>query len=718
MPIEIISLLSSPDVGPSPPAAEDLRRQPPTKPTLPPRKLDYGDDVLDVTGDTLRRHIRRGIDAVPGLSRSQLPAAPDSLLLSDDFDFPSYIGRSDDDLLNSPAPKRQRLSGIDRGIARVENPFQSTTSAATFAPPGQSKTLQRAGLGRSRPALEEVLLPSSQPLPQQQLSTKTAQPKPADFDDDPFAISSPQEKENNPRPVIATAPTATDDEYDPFSLSSPPRNKEPRPRQSPKRAVAWDPISSSAPLPAQADNGKPLNASHPLRRVHSEVITLDDSDDDVGRSGSSEDEFPDIDNLSAVPKSKVAAAPRRAAPSARSASKALSKPKRPPAVKKTADEKAREKEKKAAAREAAQERKRLEKEQKVLEKERAAALAEVNKTRTDKKISTPEMIVDLPSTLSPTIKLQAETLLKDLDVEVASWSSPVENVVKWRRKVRARYNDELGHWEPVPLQIKSETYAMVIITADQFVQLVLGGIGGSGPDSMSLESHVLQMQARFPDQTIIYLIEGLAVWQRKNRNVRNRQYVSAVRGGLEDDASATSRLPPPSTRNPRRRKNNVPNSYIDEDTIEDALLQLQVMHGVLIHHTTAAIETAQWIAVFTQHISTVPYRKQREESNDASAGFCMESGQVRTGDGVRDTYVRMLQEVSRVTAPIAYGLANEFSSVSPLLRGLEEGGPLTLEGIRKSANKNGALSDRAIGPALSRRLHKIFTSTDELSTDV
>ncbi|KAK0706516.1 ERCC4 domain-containing protein [Lasiosphaeria miniovina] len=684
MPIEIISLLSSPVVEPPPPAAEDLRRQPPTKPTLPAGKLDYGDDALDLTGDTLRRPIRRRIDAVPSLSRSRLPAAPDSLLLSDDFDFPSYIGRSDDDLLNSPAPKRQRLSGINRGIARVENPSsQSTTSAATFARPGRSKTLQRAGLGRSRPALEEVLLSSSQPLPQQQLSTKTAQSKSADFDDDPFAISSSQEKENNPRSVIATV---TDDEFDPFSLSSPPRNKEPRPRQSPKSAVAWDPISSSAPLPAQADNGKPLNASHPLRRVHSEVIALDDSDDDVGRSSSSEDEFPDIGNLSAVPR--------------------------------TADEKARQIKEKAAAREAAQERKRLEKEQKVLEKERAAALAEVNKIRTDKKISTPEMIVDLPSTLSPTIKLQAETLLKDLDVEVASWNSPVENVIKWRRKVRARYSDELSHWEPVPLQIKSETYAMVIITADQFVQLVLGGIDGSGPDSMSLESHVLQMQARFPNQTIIYLIEGLAVWQRKNRNVRNRQYLSAVRGGLENDASATSGLPPPSTQNPRRRKNNVPDSYIDEDTVEDALLQLQVMHGVLIHHTTAAVATAQWIAVFTQHISTVPYRKQREESNDASAGFCMESGQVRTGDGVRDTYVRMLQEVSRVTAPIAYGLANEFSSVSLLLRGLEEGGPLTLEGIRRSANKDGALSDRAVGPALSRRLHKIFTSTDELSTDV
>jgi crossover junction endonuclease EME1 len=58
----------------------------------------------------------------------------------------------------------------------------------------------------------------------------------------------------------------------------------------------------------------------------------------------------------------------------------------------------------------------------------------------------------------------------------------------------------------------------------------------------------------------------------------------------------------------RSRKKKEQEEYVDEDLVEDALLRLQVMHGTLIHHTAAMIETAEWIVVFTQHISTIPYR--------------------------------------------------------------------------------------------------------------
>ncbi|CRK37252.1 hypothetical protein BN1708_020259, partial [Verticillium longisporum] len=94
-------------------------------------------------------------------------------------------------------------------------------------------------------------------------------------------------------------------------------------------------------------------------------------------------------------------------------------------------------------------------------------MAEVNKVRTDKKVSTPEMIVDLPASLPPSQLLQAQTLLRDLDVEFGEWQSPVEKVVKWRRKVKSRFNDDLGLWEPMPLRIQDESYAMAVMTADE-----------------------------------------------------------------------------------------------------------------------------------------------------------------------------------------------------------------------------------------------------------
>lgn len=91
---------------------------------------------------------------------------------------------------------------------------------------------------------------------------------------------------------------------------------------------------------------------------------------------------------------------------------------------------------------------------------------------------------------------------------------------------------------------------------------------------------------------------------------------------------------------------------------------------------------------------------------------------MKTGDSPSDTYIKMLQEIIRITAPVAYGIAAEYPTVQDLVRGLEKNGPLALEDIRKSATKEGALSDRRIGPALSKRVWKVFLGRDERSLDV
>lgn len=62
--------------------------------------------------------------------------------------------------------------------------------------------------------------------------------------------------------------------------------------------------------------------------------------------------------------------------------------------------------------------------------------------------------------------------------------------------------------------------------------------------------------------------------------------------------------------------------------------------------------------------------------------FCMESGQVKTGDDADDTFIKMLQEVPRVTVPMAFGIANEYSNIVSLAKGLNVKGPLALEDIK------------------------------------
>lgn len=348
-----------------------------------------------------------------------------------------------------------------------------------------------------------------------------------------------------------------------------------------------------------------------------------------------------------------------------------------------------------------------------MEKERATALAEVNKVRTDKKVSTPEMILNMPSGITEGLKVQLETLLDGLTVEHTTWNSPVANAFKWQRKVRSRFDEEMGHWEPIPLRITPEKHVLILMTADEFVGMAVDD---------TVDSSVSQAKLHFPGHELIYLLEGMNLWLRKNRNIRNRRFTSGVRAQDQPPPEATAASSSSSTTTTtaasrRRRKNAVAEEYIAEDIVEDAMLHLQIEHDVLIHHTAVPLESAQWIVAFTQHISTIPYKKMRDKMTSA-AGFCMESGQVRTGDDARDTYVRMLQEIARVTAPIAYGIASEFDSVSKLVTGLEQGGPLALESVRKSVNKDGVASERTVGQAVSKRIHKVFTGRDETSTDV
>ena len=257
-------------------------------------------------------------------------------------------------------------------------------------------------------------------------------------------------------------------------------------------------------------------------------------------------------------------------------------------------------EKKQQEREEEKERKQLLKEEKVREKQLAADLAEVNKARTDKKISTPEMIVDLPTSIEgESVDTQIREFLKNLQVEATTYSSPVPNIIKWRRKVTAEFNRELGHWEPIPQEIRRESHVLCLLSAKDFVDMA--SVNPAEVDGQDLEAHVLKVKSKYDDSTAIYLIEGLEAWMRKNKNVRNRAYQAAMLRQTDGQ-----RAGPATAGSSKRKKPEA--EYIDEDMVEDALLRLQVVHSCLIHHTAIPVETAEWISNFTQHISTIPYR--------------------------------------------------------------------------------------------------------------
>lgn len=333
---------------------------------------------------------------------------------------------------------------------------------------------------------------------------------------------------------------------------------------------------------------------------------------------------------------------------------------------------------KAKEKEEEKERKRKLKEQKAKEKQLAADIAEVNKSKIDKKVSTPEMIIDVSSSLEESsVGNQVTEFMRHLGVQMAFTTTRVPNMVTWRRKVTARYNEEAGHWEPAPLTIKREQHVLCLVTGQELVDMALAT---QSKGENSVESHVAKIMSSYPDCKPIYLIEGLTAWMRKNKNSRNRAYQAAV---LREFNNANASAQPQPTQSKRSKKSaSNPSPPVDDDTIEDALLQLQVQHGCLIHHTAAPAESAEWIKNFTEHISTIPYR--RERMNLQNAAFCMDVGQVKTGEDKADTFVKMLQEVHRVTASVAYGISAEYPSVRELTDAMKRRGPALLEDVKVS----------------------------------
>lgn len=319
------------------------------------------------------------------------------------------------------------------------------------------------------------------------------------------------------------------------------------------------------------------------------------------------------------------------------------------------------------------ERKQKLKEEKARERQVAADIAEVNKLKIDKTLSTPEMIVHLSSCLEDTsVGNQVKEFMKRLGVECNFFTSSIPSMVKWRRKVVARFNEELGYWEPCPHYIGEEKHVLCLLSAQEFVDMV---IADSDSDN-TLQLHVLRIKSAYPDCQPIYMIEGLTAWMRKNQNSRNRAFQAEVLREL----TGTDSQPPSGAQSRRKARKPETTPPVDDDLIEDALLELQVTHSCLIHHTAAPPESATWIKNFTEHISTIPYKLERMDVNDAA--FCMDGGQVKTGEDKSDTFIKMLQEVTRVTAPMAYGIATRYPSVVDLVRGMRVHGPSMLEDVK------------------------------------
>ncbi|CAL3962551.1 hypothetical protein PZA11_000321 [Diplocarpon coronariae] len=634
-------------------------------------------------------------------TRSARPTAPSRVPKPADADFVELSSDGDQARLVPNAPAISTFQKI--ATITCEKPASSTslTTDASSSRPSASDGTSTSDPGLVKGRVDFQFL-------EDDFDSTVNLDSTAQFDDDPFASDLPPPKKRRVSPSPKAQPekrgptfnkaTSKVAESDPLMFtSSPDPYYEAAKRRKQRRGQ--DKHQS-------ADDD--LFGSKVKRDAAKSVCTIKKGDFLLANfsDGRSDYDISDVDSLPKIislkaskPQSSQRALDKYNAEKARETGNQLKVKVDRPQKTEQARERAKRREEKAAAKKTEKEQKRLEKERKAQEKQLATELAKVNQVKTDKKNSTPEMIIDFPSSLNTILLAQASAMLTPLGVECSTWESDIPTV-KWRRKVVAEYDEKADHWVPVKQYVKAEKHIMCIITAQNLVDLIRGEEGGD------LDAHVLRLKSKFYSSTIIYLIEGHNTWMKKNKNLLNRKYEAAV------NSHKPSRSTEASSQKSRRKKEP---EYVAEDMIEDALLRLQIVHGVFIHHTSVMVETAEWIMTFTQHISSIPYRTQKDSLDSA---FCMDAGQVKSGEDASDTFVRMLQELGQITPSVAYGIAAQYPTVQELVEGLQKAGPLALEDCKKTTSKNGAFSDKRVGPSISKRVHKVFLGKDPGSNEV
>jgi crossover junction endonuclease EME1 len=392
-----------------------------------------------------------------------------------------------------------------------------------------------------------------------------------------------------------------------------------------------------------------------------------------------------------------------------------------------------------AAREAAKEAEKARKREARLEQEqtrqKAKDLAEVNKSKANKKETSKEMIVRMDGVLEGTsVGNQVEEYMRQHDIKFSyateeidlsrTGPPPLGKLIRWQRKLEATFDDDEGQWMPLSrARIEAVDHVAILLNGLEFATIALGAsatdeaLEAPTLDVMkeNLDHYVGNLRARHKDCRLILLAQGLYAWVKKNDNTRNREYTAAVRAQIAGETEGS--LPAPSQARKRKRAQTPRHIFaITADVIEDIQLHLQVNHQpVVIHHTTSDAATASQILSFTQNLSVRPYKMVELEQNLKSASFYMGSG-FKGGDNAEDTFGQMLGQLQRVTPSIAQSIVSQWNSPRDLVVAFREHGSAMLEDVRKSTNRDGGYSDKRIGKVISSRMHKVFMGRNPDST--
>ncbi|KAL7754358.1 hypothetical protein RI367_000339 [Sorochytrium milnesiophthora] len=356
----------------------------------------------------------------------------------------------------------------------------------------------------------------------------------------------------------------------------------------------------------------------------------------------------------------------------------------------TKAEKLQEKQRKAEERERLKQQK---KESQRLEKERRQQFTNANKRHSRAEV-VQEMIVDLDDRLTSRDGLavsadDARAAFSELGCEVNITGLPYSQCVQWRRRVTRTFDSAQQLWVPLSdasVFIQTESSAVVrILSGERFATMA------QDRTLADLDADVQRFKAAFVDQRCIYLVEGLEAWHRNQKARRNRKHREQVAQGEPPAATPSADL------------------LVDTqwERVEDAIVHMQMAHHVEVVTTRDRADTLSTLVSYTGEIASLPCNRQMFVEHEHN--FCTDI-QLASGADETDTWKKMLLSISLCSLPVATAIVKRYPTVAALYDAYSsnpDSAPLLLENL-EFRTTGGQV--RRVGPAMSRKLLKIFTS--------
>ncbi|KAI9143042.1 hypothetical protein BKA69DRAFT_1165483 [Paraphysoderma sedebokerense] len=357
-------------------------------------------------------------------------------------------------------------------------------------------------------------------------------------------------------------------------------------------------------------------------------------------------------------------------------------------------QKEREKELKKLEREVEKQRKKEEKE---AEKASKQALKDANRLK-DKIEYTKELTVQIDSNLASTqLGSQFILLCHSIPTTPMVTSLPIPYTINFRRTSSTYYDKSKQTWIPCVDYQTTEPFTVKVFLASDFLQLV-------APNIRALFDHTADLKAQYPKTRILFIIQGLEEYYR-------RQLVQMNRGFKANILGSTSIGPKRKNAGANQRDDEIVGAPpISKNLVEDALAVLQVRESVLIVLTKNQEETIDNLCSIIKELAMLPYKIIPDTS---SSSFCPDIT-VRSGTTPTDTYLKMLTEINLLTVPVAKAIITQYPTLKSLYDAYMRVGRSAGEKLLADIEivRNGTGTTRRIGPAISTRVYNIFMGTD------